>query len=219
MTTNDSKIFGRKLKQLREAKNMTKSQLAKATKSSISTITNYESGYTMPTGRKLLELSCALGTNLSVINNAALAKSPIFKLSQKEFKNLTIPVYLLDNTDGFLTFESYFVDHYFNIPMCFDCDTDQLFATLIEDDSMSKSFMIPGHYAIFQYDPQPENNIIVLAYIKSENKMVIRYYSYEDGIVILTDNSYYREPEHRQYYSDDIKIIGSLVMRFVSGNH
>ncbi len=206
--------IGALIKQFRTKKGLTQTELAMLINSSKTNISNYETGYSKPDDLTVRKISQVLEVDLDKLTN----KNWNDLLTQKLYINRVINNYDLDNYNGILMQLPSLANCCYNLPGYPVLDTDHIFATRLTDNSMSKSNLPAGTMVVVRCDIPAKNNTIVAVHIKKEKKIVIRHYVADGGLVMLTDNSYYHEPETAQYYEDDVEVIGTLVKALIDIN-
>ncbi len=202
--------------------NLTQAELAQRINTRKTNISNYETGYSRPDELTLRKISEVVGVDLLnlISNDIRLCNKlkPKHKIDQKKHVKNKINIYDIDNYTGLVAMNSALADGIYYFPDDPLYNTNDIFAIKLLDNSMSKSYLPSGSIGIFRYDIPAQNNTIVAVNIKKTEKIVVRYYTNEGGLILLTDNSYYTEPKTSQYYEDDIEILGCLVTKIVHDN-
>lgn len=79
-------VFSHRLKEMRIAKGLTQPNLAKLIKSTDRNISNYETGYSLPSVKVLLNLSIALSTSVDYL--LGLSNNPVVTESDKHLTSV-----------------------------------------------------------------------------------------------------------------------------------
>lgn len=116
MTNQDhiKEVFSKRLKEVRLAKDLTQPQLAKLINSTDRNISNYETGYSLPSVPVLFSLAVALSTSVDYLiglsNNPSIIKadenltSADYRLIEKLKSEKEIYEYLTEDTESGVTY-------------------------------------------------------------------------------------------------------------------
>lgn len=116
MTNQDhiKEVFSKRLKEVRLAKDLTQPQLAKLINSTDRNISNYETGYSLPSVPVLFSLAVALSTSIDYLiglsNNPSIIKadenltSADYRLIEKLKSEKEIYEYLTEDTESGVTY-------------------------------------------------------------------------------------------------------------------
>jgi repressor LexA len=199
-------ITGQIIKALRREKHLKMYELGEAIGVSKSCISNYESGYNIPSRENLMKLSELFDVNIDYL----LGKTELRDRFLKYIKGMMVPIFENDDIESLVNFNESKIAGIINIPRYNNVENDlkETFAVKVEDNTMNFANIIPGGYAIgVRDDDMTKNGIAVIVYNK---KIYIRRLHIFENHVTLIPDSYDKTHMPLQVEKSDVKMIGYI---------
>ena len=209
---NDTIDYGKIIKELRKKHNLTQTELGEKIDVGKTAISNYETGYSVPSASVLERIASVFDMNL--IEFLSENYSPLLNLSMPRINqpiNDRVIPYIKEANISQIIFDSKtYMDSYLTLPGFMIEENGEYFCIKVPDDSMSGDNLYKNDYIIVRKSEICENKSIVLAIHKPSSMYMIRRYIREGHIIALIPSS--PSPKYNLIRADerdeDIAIIG-----------
>lgn len=200
-------VTGQIIKALRQEKHLKMYELGEAIGVSKSCISNYESGYNVPSRENLMKLSELFEVNIDYL----LGKTEIRDRFLNYIKGMNVPIYdYEDDIESLINNNESKSIGIINIPRYNNIENDlkETFAIKVADNTMNFANVMSGGYAIGVRDnDMTKNGIAVVVY---DNKVYIRRLHIFENNVTLIPDSYDKKHMPLQVEKDKVKMIGYI---------
>lgn len=201
---NDKINYGKIIKSLRIKHKLTQSELGDRISVGKTAISNYETGYSIPSAHILEDLASIFDMTLIEFLSYGSDNSPSSlstpRLSQP-INDKVVPYIKEANINESSMMTQKYMDSYLSLPMfMLDSDGDYI-CIKMPDDSMHGDNIQKNDYIIVRKSKLVENHKIVLAIHKQTGVYMIRRYVREGHIAALIPSS--ASPKHNIFRSDE----------------
>lgn len=199
-------ITGQIIKMLRQEKHLKMYELGEAIGVSKSCISNYESGYNVPSRENLMKLSELFDVNIDYL----LGKTELRDRFLNYIIGMKVPIFENDDIDSLINCNESKITGILNIPKVNNVEDGlkETFAIKVEDNTMNFANVVSGGYAIgVRDDDMTKNGIAVIIYDK---KVYIRRLHIFENHVTLIPDSYDKTHMPIQVEKDEVKMIGYI---------
>lgn len=199
------------LKQLRKEHLLSQQELADLIGVRKTTISNYETGYSVPNIATIQKLLNVFNINFSSFYDMVDSSCMLSKKEIQMFDIQSIPFYHRDNIEGMLS--NHFTTRNSNIrmPNMILKRHNATFSTTVPDYAMNCCGIMPDTCIFVDTTADVQNNDIVLA-VKSGRLIIRRYKNEDDEECLITEST--KIPQRETYYpfpDENIQIIGVVV--------
>lgn len=207
-------LTGERLKQLREKRGLTQTQLANLLGVAPTTISNYETNYSAPNFKILDKISQLLNISINYFSDNTDWKTI---LNQLETISTTIPYFKIKNKAGILNFDTQIKDDIFTLPFC-NSVTNSIFCTDVTDNTMANAGIKKSGFIITDKSQIPESGEFVLIYSKKTDSFLIRRYISEGLMITYVADGYGADTTTIYSSHDDSNyiIIGKVINAIIN---
>jgi len=197
--------IGKRIKEFRIKNNLTQKELADKLNISVSALSNYETGYNVPTVSRLDEIAKALKVPLSeLIGDVADTVKDFQEVYVVKYIKAGMPEVAVDSViDKVFVSKSY-------------AGNNNYVGLLVSDDSMNNARIHKGDIVIVKLQNYAENRDIVVVTIGDNDAVVRRYYDDGAKITFMPDST---NPKYKSQTIDPAKdkyrIIGKVVQSLI----
>lgn len=180
--------YGNVIKKIRKSKKMTQQDLADKIKIGKTAISNYETGYSMPSTAILTKIAGAFEMSLiellSYGKDYEVSKLNMPRLSQP-VNDMIIPYLRERNVTQNIIAESNYMDTFITLPGFMLDETNGYICVKATDDSMEDSGIRRNDYVIVKRSVDIPNKSIVLALNHKTGKYILRRYLLDGHVIAL----------------------------------
>lgn len=209
--------LGFKLKKLRKYKGINQDELAQLLSVGKTTISNYETGYTVPPSANLRQLANFFGVTVDDLVNDEISienligkKEPASQYVFKEeaaasFSKKNVPVYLNISTDNVPIHQFIFSTSFVG--------EGNIFGLKVSGDRMDRASLPDGSIAIIRGQDYADDNEVIAAIVDDSPAFVCRYFRQGELIVLenQSSNPVYHRPTVVNPKEQSFKIIGKVI--------
>lgn len=190
--TDNTLQYGDIIRKIRKKKKMTQQDLANKVNIGKTAISNYETGYSMPSTSILTKIAQAFG--MTLIEFLSYEKEyEIGSFNMPRFNQPTndmIVPYLRDkNVTQEIIAESSYMDTFITLPGFILDDDSGYICIKVPDDGMDNDGLCKNDYAIIKKTVDIPNKSVVLAFNRKSGKYLIRRYLLDGHIIALLPSS------------------------------
>ncbi len=188
---NDTIDYGKLIKDLRKKHNLTQTELAQKIDMGKTAISNYETGYSVPSAHVLEHIASVFDMNLIDFLSSHYKSSLSFSMPRlnQPINDKVIPYIKEVNISEAVFDAKVYMDTYLTLPGFMIDENGEYFCIKVPDDSMSGDNINKNDYIIVRKSETFENKCIVLAIHKTSNMYMIRRYIREGHIIALIPSS------------------------------
>ncbi len=207
----DAKVIGQRIRHMRKERHMRQEDLANELGVRKTTISNYETGYSIPKREVLGRISRFFGVSMDYLCASSDGKDKYLSGVETTHSMEQVPQYEYypNPSDG--------VNHprprsirgtVVSSQFAKDCT----FSTVVPDDSMNRSRLSKGDEVLVREQNYAAGGDIVLAYVRQSGEVVIRRYYQNGKLISLMPDSTERgyEPLILDAADDPIEILGVI---------
>lgn len=204
---------GQKIRYYREKCNLTQAQLAEKAKVRATTISNYETDYSIPKMKMLYTLADIFDISVKyLLDDSPDSFSPEEKIAQSGYHKNSIPYFTHKNTAGLCTRDIKIADSYMSLPSVRKYNTDRLYTTSMPDSSMINSGIHQDAVLVVNPDRKIVTGNTVVLIDNQNNQLLVRMAVTDGPIVNYIGSSNSDIPQICSYINDkNYTYIGTVV--------
>lgn len=209
--------LGFKLKKLRKYKGINQDELAQLLAVGKTTISNYETGYTVPPSANLRQLAQFFNVTVDDLIDDKISvedligkKEPTVPYAFKEdvdvsFSKKNIPVYLNFSTDNVPIHQFIFSTSFVG--------EGNIFGLKVSGDRMDRAALPDGSIAIIRSQEYADDNEVIAAIVDDNPAFICRYFRQGELVVLENESSnpVYHRPTVVNPKEQSFKIIGKVI--------
>ncbi len=200
--------FPQRLKELRKEKRFTQNDLGDYLGVGKTTISNYETGYSMPDSATLGRLADIFSVSVDFMLGRSALPREEYNSPAQTLKRIAV-VGIIRAGEPILA--SHNIIEYVDMPEQMVCG-GEFFGLKVVGDSMDRSRIHDGDVVIVRKQEIVENGQIAVIMLENENATVKRFYQNGRFITLMPDSSnHIYEPQTIDIAKTDAKIIGRVV--------
>jgi len=199
---NELKLFGQRLKEVREEKNLTTRELGEMLGTTAATISRYETGIHDPKRVFIQQTASTLN-----VNPAWLMGANVDKYIEKDdlmFKRVPIlgtiaagqPILAEEHIEGYE-----YVPENSNIDFCLR----------VKGDSMINARIYDGDIVYIRKQPDVENGEIAAVIVDGENATLKRVYKINGSVILRPENQNYKEMVFSKKDLKEVNVLGKAI--------
>lgn len=197
-------MIGKKIRLLREQKNMTQEQLANLVNLSQQTIDHYEKGRAKPSIDTVSLFANIFSVSADYLLGRTGSSESANENNFKFIKMGKIPVYSLNFNGENICSDSNIIGYY-EVPAKYM----NLISFQVSDDTMIGSRLLPDDIVLVKKQSTAQDNQTVIVQIRGKSAMIRQVtFTEDDGVILSPTNPKY-QPQF--FKSKDVKIIGVIV--------
>ncbi len=214
----DKKAMGARIKNLRIKHGLTQLELGQRLGVGLTTISNYERGYSTPDVKSLIMLANTFSVTIDYIVKDNHTLSVEKKIQQPKFCLNLIPYFDIENTSGILLGDSRLADGNISLPTDKRIDTQALICTNVCDNTMANAGIKQSSYIIVDRNKGPINGETALVYCCHLNKFIIRKFVADGPMIMLMCDGYGDDTStiYTNCIDNNYKIIGAVVRAIIN---
>ena len=208
------------IKKLRKRHKLTQTELGNILSIGKTTISNYETGYSVPATQTLKRIASEFEEDyINFIESENITDDEVIqKIGQSESK-IIIPYFKTGDLYKVFSSEEPDTDLCISLPEeMLTCGSESLMCIKVSDDAMEDDGIRKNDYVIVKKNSKAQNKQRVFVYDADENKYMLRKYILEDHVISLIPSSSSPEYPVIRYdvYDSRYVIVGCVVKALVS---
>lgn len=207
---NTEITIGERIKILRKEMGLSQAYIANRLGISKTTISNYETNYSVPSRQNLKNLADLFNVNIDYILGETEFKDRFVNF----VKGVKIPIYSIENADAILNKSVDGITGYMDLPGCGQENIyDEMFAMKLCDNAMDAAGISKESYVIVGRSNQVPAGKIGVAVC--ENKVYVRRVHILDNALTLVPDSYDRKHMPMQFEREKSFVVGRVIKAIV----
>ncbi|NHM28897.1 helix-turn-helix domain-containing protein [Desulfofundulus sp. TPOSR] len=204
-------IFGKRLRELREKKNLSQEALGKLFHLSQSMIAHYEAGRKQPSQQTLRQMADFFGVSIDYLLGRTNDPRPVDKIIEDidgwpRGPTVSIPILGVIRAGEPIYADENIID-WVEVP-AEEVKNGEYFYLRVKGDSMIGSRIYPGDIVLVRRQETVDNGQIAVVLVNDEEATLKRVKFLEEAVILYPDNPKYQPQIYR---IDEVRILGRVI--------